>query len=486
MSDRQTTSTGSLATNAAFNVLYKVLNVVFPLISAVYLARVLLPAGVGKISFAQNVAAYMLLLAALGIPMYGVREVAKKRDSQEETDRLFSEIIVISFCSTTVALVLYATIVLALFPGDIALYMACGLPIIFNYINIDWFYQGKEEYVYIAVRSIVIKGLSIAAILLLVRSQDDYVISALISSLAVCGNYVFNVIRARRYVTFTLRGLKLRQHLRPIFVLVACSAGVQLYSNVDVLMLGGTQSSEVVGWYNNAQKVVGLVLTLATAISEIFLPRISYLYETDRGRFNGLVSLGFKIVLFFALPLTVGTMLVADDLVVVMFGEPFAPAALTIQLLSPLVLIKGLGDIVSYQVIISSGQESKLVAAYLLAALVNILLNLLMIPLFAQNGAAVSSVITELVVNAVLLRYSLRIVDLTLDHRFMVNVVLATALMSAPMLVANALVGSVVLGLVVDVAAAVAAYLGFCVLTRNEVFVMVFDSQRRRSAGVGS
>lgn len=483
MEARQTTKVGSLATNAAFNVLYKVLNVVFPLISSVYLARVLLPAGVGKISFAQNVAAYMLLIAALGIPMYGVREVAKRRDDQGETNLLFSEILVINACSTTVALVLYASIVLTLFPNEIPLYMACGLTVVFNYINIDWFYQGKEEYVYIAIRSIVIKGLSIVAILLFVRSRSDYVISALISSIAICGNYVFNIVRARRYVTFTLHGLHLAQHLRPIFVLVACSAGAQLYNNVDVLMLGSSQSADVVGWYNNAQKVVGLVLTLATAISEIFLPRISYLYKTNRERFNELVSLGLKIVLFFAMPLTVGTVLVANDLVVVMFGEPFAPAALTIQLLAPLVLIKGSGDIVSYQVIISSDQENRLVAAYFSAALMNVLLNLMMIPLFAQNGAAVSSVITELVVNAILLKYSLGIVSLTLDYRFIGNVVMATGLMAVPMLVANALVKSVVSGLAIDVVLAVVTYFVFCLLTRNEVFFMIYNSMRKRGDG---
>ena len=468
-----------MATNAAFNVLYKVLNVVFPLISSVYLARVLLAAGIGRITYAQNVAAYILLLAALGIPTYGVREVAKKRDSREDTDLLFSEILVINSCSTTVALVLYAAIVLTFFAHEIPLYMACGLVIVFNYINIDWFFQGMEEYVYISIRSIVIKGLSIIAILLFVKSKEDYVISALISSFAICGNYIFNIIRARRYVTFTLRGLHLAQHLRPIIVLVACSAGAQLYNTIDVLMLGSTQSADVVGWYNNAQKVTILVLTLATAISEIFLPRISYLYETDKDSFNRLVSLGFRIVFFFAMPLMVGTIFVAHNLVVVMFGEPFAPAALTLQLLAPLVCIKGLGDIVSYQVIISSKQENKLVLAYFTAAFINIMLNLVMIPAFSQNGAAVSSIITELVVNAILLRYSLRIVDLTLDYRFMANVVLATVLMALPMYISNTYVDNVMLGLAIDVVSAIVTYFVFCLLTGNEVFLTIVNSVHR-------
>lgn len=480
MKEEQLSPKISLATNAAFNVLYKVLNVVFPLISAVYLARVLLPAGVGKISYAQNIVSYMVLLGALGIPTYGVREVAKRRNSREATDKLFSEVLVINFCSTSVALLLYAYLVVTYFSSDVPLYVACGLPIVFNYINVDWFYQGKEEYVYIAVRSILIKGLSVVAILLFVRSQSDYVTSALISSLAICGNYVFNIVRARRYVTFTFHGLQLRQHLRPIFVLVACAAGAQLYNNIDVLMLGASQSSNVVGWYNNAQKVIGLVLTLATAISEVFLPRISYLYETDKERFDRLVSMGFRIVLFFALPLTVGTVLVANDLVVVMFGEPFRPAALTIQLLAPLVLIKGLGDIVSYQVIISSGQENRLLAAYFLAAAVNVALNIVLIPRFAQNGAAFASVVTELLVNAILLHYSRKILKVSLDWPFMIGTFLACVAMAVPMLVANFLVHNVFVGLLVDVVLAVITYFAFCLVTKNEVLLMIMDLVRKK------
>jgi O-antigen/teichoic acid export membrane protein len=110
-----------------------------------------------------------------------MREIAKRRDDQAATNKLFSEVVAINFCSTTVALVLYAAIVAMFFTDEIALYLACGLPIVFNYINIDWLYQGKEEYVYIAIRSILIKGLSIVAIFLFVKSRNDYVISALIS-----------------------------------------------------------------------------------------------------------------------------------------------------------------------------------------------------------------------------------------------------------------------------------------------------------------
>ena len=486
MASQRTTSkrpqTHSFATNAAFNVLYKVLNVIFPLISSVYLARVLLPAGVGAVSYAQNVASYMVLIACLGIPMYGVREIAKRRDSQGDTDVCFSEIIVINFCSTTVALLIYAIVVALFFTGDLPLYLVCGLPILFNYISIDWFYQGQEDYVYIAVRSIIVKGLSVLAILLFVHSPADYVLSAFITVMGTCGNYLFNIVRVRHYVHLTHHGIHLRRHLKPILVLVACSAGAQLYNYVDVLMLGAMDTSEVVGWYNNAMKAVMVVFTLCTAISEIFLPRISYLFETDREKVSDLVSLGMQIVFYFAAPIVVGTIAVAHNLVIVMFGEPFAPAAPAMQILAPLMIFRGLGDIVSYQVIIGARQENKLVGPYFAAAALNVVLNLFLIPLWSLNGAAVVTVLTECFVNALLLRYSLRLVHPKVDMRFVISTVLSALVMVAGIMVVNAIVHNAFLGLAFDVVTAVLIYAACGIMTKNPIFKMILSILKRRLA----
>lgn len=470
----------SFATNAVFNVLYKVLNVIFPLVSSVYLARVLLPAGVGAVSYAQNVASYLVLIACLGIPMYGVREIAKCRDSQRDTDVCFSEIVAINFCSTTVALLIYALVVTLFFTGDLPLYLVCGLPILFNYISIDWFYQGREDYVYIAVRSIIVKGLSVLAILLFVHSPADYVLSAFFSVMGTCGNYLFNIVRVRHYVHFTLHGIHLRQHLKPIFVLVACSAGAQLYNYVDVLMLGAMDTPEVVGWYNNAMKAVMVVFTLCTAISEIFLPRISYLFETDREKVSDLVSLGMQVVFYFAVPIVVGTIAVAHNLVIVMFGEPFAPAAPTMQILAPLMIFKGLGDIVSYQVIIGARQEDKLVGPYFGAAALNVALNLFLIPLWSLNGAAVASVLTEGFVNVLLLRYSLKLVHPRINVRFVVGTVLSALVMWAGIMAVNTVVHNALLGLVLDVVVAVAIYAICGVIGKNPILQMIFGILKRK------
>lgn len=104
---------------------------------------------------------------------YGVREFAKVRDNKAEKDKLFTELLLLNIVSTTLAVVGFFVLVFvnAGFNGEWALYGACGLAIFFNYLNIDWMYKGMEEYGYITGRSLAIKGVSLLALFLFVKTR---------------------------------------------------------------------------------------------------------------------------------------------------------------------------------------------------------------------------------------------------------------------------------------------------------------------------
>ena len=90
----------SLSKNAFYNVVYKCLNVLFPLVSIMYVSRVLLPTGVGRVASAQNIIAYFVILASLGLPIYGVKKIAEFRDNKKECSKVFSELFIINAIST--------------------------------------------------------------------------------------------------------------------------------------------------------------------------------------------------------------------------------------------------------------------------------------------------------------------------------------------------------------------------------------------------
>ena len=97
----------SLLFNSIFNVIYKVLNILFPLVTAAYIARIIESELIGEVAFAQNIAQYFVLLAALGLPNYGTREIAKKRDQKDASCKVFSELLLLNAISTTVCLLVY-------------------------------------------------------------------------------------------------------------------------------------------------------------------------------------------------------------------------------------------------------------------------------------------------------------------------------------------------------------------------------------------
>ena len=146
----------SLFKNSIYFVGYRLINVIYPLITATYVSRVLKPAGVGEAALAQNIVIFLVAVALLGIPNYGVREISKT--SENDIDRLFTELFLINFVSTLIISILYySTIDLLCLELNRKLYRIYGIILLFNVINVDWFYQGKEEFKYITIRTVAVR-----------------------------------------------------------------------------------------------------------------------------------------------------------------------------------------------------------------------------------------------------------------------------------------------------------------------------------------
>ena len=200
---------GNLVKNSLYNVLYRCLNIIFPFVTSIYIARVLMAESIGRVAAAQNLVSYFTLLASMGIPTYGIKIIAQYKVKSKESSKAFSELFLINLFLTVICTIAYFSIVMTVphYADRRLLYCVTGLNIIFNIVNVDWFYQGIQEYKYIAIRSLAIKVCSLIAIFAFVRTSDDYIIYALISSGALVGNYLFNIIRIRKYVRLELENL---------------------------------------------------------------------------------------------------------------------------------------------------------------------------------------------------------------------------------------------------------------------------------------
>ena len=463
----------SLVKNSIYNIIYTVANILFPFMTSIYVSRILLPSGVGKVASAQNIASYFITIAALGLPSYGVREFAKVREKRNQRNKLFTELLLLNIISTTFAVIGYFLLVNANdgFKGEWFLYAASGLAIAFNYLNIDWMYQGLEEYGFITGRSLLIKGISLLTLFFFVKTKQDYVAYALISSLATGGNYIFNVIHARKFVSIDLSKVQLKDHLKPV-LLIACIIFLSsVYNKIDVTMLNILATDESVGYYVYAQKTVNMVLTMANAVTAALLPRLSYYYDNDREGFYRLLNKGFQVLCFMTLPLTVGMALVAPQAVEFLYGEAFEPAVLTIRLMCPLILIKGFGDLFCYQLVYSTKSEKIILPASASASTINIITNAALIPTFLQNGAVIASVFSEFVTNAVQFIYMKKKVRFSINVKALTKGLISTIVMALSVYIIMQLKLPNIISLLSEILVGVIVYIAVNLVLKNSLIL---------------
>lgn len=423
----------SLAINSMYNVLYTVSNMIFPLITYGYVARILFADGVGKVAYAQNMASYFVTLAASGLPSHGIREIARARNNQKNTDKVFSELILINTVTTTASLILYSIFLKYIF-DDKLLYIICALPIIFNYINVDWFYQGQEEYPYIVKRSIIVKIFSFYALFVFVHKRTDVYYYALISGLATAGNNIFNIIYIRNFVCFIRKGLEFKYHIKHLFVLAVSIFFSTIYSKIDTLMIGLQAGDSYVGFYTYAQKIIQMCVTISVSVSAAFLPRLSFYYKNNKDKFYDLVESGTRILSFISFPIATGMFILAPQLVVLLFGNEFTPSSTTVRILLLVMLVQSFGNLLCYQVVLCTGNEKKRLPAYIVASMCNIILNFLLIKFWKQNGAATASVVAEFLVNGIQFCQMQKILKLRLDVQFAAVAVCNSLIMGAGVL----------------------------------------------------
>lgn len=426
-----------MAKNSIYNVIYRISNLLFPLITSMYVARVLTENGVGQVAYAQNMASYFVTFASAGIADYGVREIAGVRNDSRKMNRLFTQLVVLNSLITAVSGLGYLLCVFLTreIVKQTNLLLICGLSVIFNGINVEWFYRGNEEYRYIVLRSIFLKFLLMFAVVFLVKDTQDYMIYALLVCLATGGNHIFNLVHLQKKVRLDFSGFELRKHISPLIVITFCAFLGTIYSKTDITMLGMMESAAAVGYYTYAHRTIDVVVTSCIAVTSVFLPRLSYYYQYDRAQFFRLLNLGMRLITFFAIPAFFGVMILSSEITELLYGPAFNPSATALRIFSVLIIIKGFGDLLCYQLVLCTGNEKKRIPAYLFAAVSNIILNFLLIPRWSFAGAAMASVISEMVVNGYQMVQMRKEVNLPMDKKAVLQALLSSGAMSIAVLI---------------------------------------------------
>ena len=374
-------------------------NFIFPLITFPYVSRILLPIGTGKVAFATSIVTYFSMFAQLGIPTYGIRVCAQVRDDKEKLSRTVQELLCISIWTTAAAYLLFFIGLWAVprMRTDKSLFLIVSTMIFFNSIGMEWLYKGLEEYSYITIRSIIVKIISVGAMFLLVKSKEDYVIYGGISIFASSASNVLNFMNAHKYVSLRPTGkYNFRQHMKPIMIFFAMSCATTVYTNLDTVMLGFIKTDEDVGYYNAAVKIKGILVSIITSLGTVLLPRASYYIEHNLKReFEEITKKAINFVCVAALPMMVYFILYAREGIYFLSGDTYGGSVLPMQILMPTLFFIGLTNIMGIQVMVPLGKEKWVLYSVTLGAIVDMIINAVLIPGMASSGAAIGTLIAE-------------------------------------------------------------------------------------------
>ncbi|QTE67050.1 oligosaccharide flippase family protein [Clostridiales bacterium] len=392
----------SLKKNFLMNTILTVSSFIFPIITFPYVSRVLLPTGTGRVNFATSVISYFLMFAQMGIPSYGIRACAKIRDNKEKLTRTAHELLILNLIMSLAAYILLAIalIVIPKFREERTLLIVISLTIGLNAIGMEWLYKALEQYAYITVRSVIFKFIALVAMFLLVHAESDYIIYGAITILAASASNVLNLINAHKFIGFKPVGdYDLRKHLKPILVFFAMACATTIYTNLDNVMLGFMTTDADVGYYGAAVKIKVILVSIVTSLGGVLLPRASYYVEHgNMEEFKRITSKAMSFVFLFATPLTIYFIMFAHNGVLLLSGEAFEGAIIPMQVIMPTLLLVGITNIMGIQILVPTGREKVVLHSEIAGAIVDIVINAALIPSMKATGAAIGTVVAELVV----------------------------------------------------------------------------------------
>jgi O-antigen/teichoic acid export membrane protein len=376
-----------------------------------YLARVLKAEGFGKIEFAQAIIVYFLLVVNQGFSVFGTREIAK--------DKTWIRIYVNQIMTMRLLLCLVSYILLVIFvlcinqPNEVKrLFLIYGFTLFTFSLTLDWVFQGIEKMEYVAIGRIITQVVYVGGLFLLVKRYDQLLRVPVIQ--------VVGAITGAMFLLYTFikkyGGIKLsydlnlwKQILKQSMPMGVSFLVIQLYYSFDSVMLGFMKGTTVVGWYNAAYKIVLLFIGFATLFGTAIFPVLSRYYKESLDRLNQFVFQSSRLNIFFGLPIAVAGTILSGQIIQLVYGPSYQASILPLQILIWSVFTVYFNCPFAF-CLLACDRQKEYMYSVIAGAIVNLILNFMLIPKYSMLGASVATMVCEVITLGLILFYSRRIV----------------------------------------------------------------------------
>ena len=379
--------------------IYEILIMIIPLVLSPYLSRVLGAEGLGTYAYYYVVANYFVLFSVLGLKNHGKRTIAQCRDDADKLNLEFSNLAVLHIAISLICCMAYIGYIF-LFAKDRLLAALMASQVLSGLFDISWLYFGLEKFKLTVLRSSVIKLLTVAAIFLFVHTEKDLWVYCLIMSLGMLLGQLILWIPLKRYIKWVKPDPKqMIAHLKPMFLLFVPGIAVSLYKLLDKLMLGDMASHEQLGFFDNAEKIVNLPMTVIASFGAVMIPRMSNMIARKENEETArYTKLSFYYVMWLAYAFAFGLAGVAYIFAPVFWGEAFRSVSMLMIGLCMTLPFVAFANIIRTQFLIPLHKDKAFLSSVISGAIVNVIMNLIWIPRCGAWGSVMATIAAEVVV----------------------------------------------------------------------------------------
>ena len=383
-----------------YNMLYHVFSLLTPLIVTPYITRVLSEDLLGTNALINAEVSYFCMFGTLGMTYLGVRRIASidwHRNKEKLNDE-FWKLFYLQFSLYIAVIVLYLFRCMVKNGYERILYFTYFIYIISMLFDINWFFQGVEEFKFISIRNICIIIFSTVLIFVCIRDSNDikiYIICLYFPQLIM---NIFMFISAKR--KFALEHVKYRfdvKLFKSSMLLAIPTIAVSVYTILDKVILGIYRTKAEVAIYDQGQVLVRVILSVISAWGTVVLPRMSNVLKNSKSDMdaNNLLVKSSKTVFFLSNGLFWGLLAVNESFIKWYLPKSYYGVIDVLYICAPMILIVSLENIFGVQILLARGLDKQYTISLVLAAIINCVSDFVFIPYGGIRAACICSVVAE-------------------------------------------------------------------------------------------
>lgn len=388
--------------NFIYNFVYQLLILIIPLITSPYLARTLGATGIGKYSYTYSIVSYFMMFVLLGLNNYGNRTIAKNRYNITSLSRTFWSIYFLQLIIGIVIVAIYIGFIFTFGIEYRILYLIEFLYLISSILDINWFFFGVEKFKKTVIRNGIIKILTVILIFIFVKDTGDlYVYTFIMSFMALISQIIlWGFIRTEViYVRVSID--EIVKHIKPNLVLFISVIAISLYKIMDKIMLGMFCDVTEVAYFENAEKIISIPMTLITALGTVMLPKISNVVSSgQREKSKVYIEKSIEFLMFMSFPMCFGLFVIGEQFAPIYFGNEFIKSGILIKMLAFTLPFLSFANVIRTQFLIPNERDKDFIISVILGAIINVILNLIFIPKLDSVGACIGTIAAEFTVMA--------------------------------------------------------------------------------------